>query len=47
VWDRDEYFWIDVPPPEKDPELGIGRRYAWQSPLHREAVRRVLSAASK
>jgi len=47
VWDRDEYFWIDVPPPEKDPELGIGKRYAWQTPLHREAVRRVLKYVSR
>ncbi|BDR92714.1 ATP-binding protein [Vulcanisaeta souniana] len=39
---RDEYLWIDQPPPEKDPELGIGRRVAWQSPLHREAVRSAL-----
>jgi len=34
--------WIDQPPPERDPELGIGRYYAWQTPLHREAVRRAL-----
>jgi len=41
VWERDK-FWIDVPPPEKDLELGIGEYYAWQTPLHREAVKRVL-----
>jgi len=45
--DRDEHFWIDQPPPERDQELGIGRFYAWQTPLHREAVRRVLNAVSK
>jgi len=45
VWERDEYGWIDEPPPEKDPELGIGKFYAWQTPLHREAVRRVLQWA--
>ncbi|ADM28494.1 ATPase [Ignisphaera aggregans DSM 17230] len=39
---RESYLWIDVPPPEKDLELGIGRHYAWQTPLHREAVRRAL-----
>ncbi|WP_052885867.1 ATP-binding protein [Vulcanisaeta distributa] len=39
---RDEYLWVDQPPPEKDEELGIGKYVAWQSPLHREAVRRVL-----
>ncbi len=39
---RDEYLWVDQPPPEKDEELGIGKYVAWQSPLHREAVRRAL-----
>jgi len=42
VWERDQYLWVDTPPPEKDPELGIGKHYAWQTPLHREAVRRAL-----
>jgi len=42
MWERDEFGWIDVSPPEKDPELGIGEFYTWQTPLHREAVRRVL-----
>jgi len=45
--DRDEHFWIDQPPPEKDPELGIGRFYAWQTPLHREAVRRALELVAQ
>ncbi|MGC8543732.1 MAG: ATP-binding protein [Vulcanisaeta sp.] len=40
--DRDARLWIDTPPPERDPELGIGRYVAWQSPLHREAVKVVL-----
>jgi hypothetical protein len=40
---RKEYLWVDQPPPERDPELGIGRYVAWQTPLHREAVRRVLA----
>ena len=35
-------YWVDTPPPEKDLELGIGRFVAWQTPLHREAVRRAL-----
>jgi hypothetical protein len=39
---RDPPLWIDQPPPEKDPEIGIGKYVAWQSPLHREAVRRAL-----
>jgi len=39
---RESWLWIDEPPPEKDPDLGVGRRVAWQSPLHREAVRRAL-----
>jgi len=42
IWDRDERLWIDVPPPEKDPELGISEYYAWQTPLHKEAVKRIL-----
>ncbi|MEM4651341.1 MAG: ATP-binding protein [Pyrobaculum sp.] len=42
MYDRDPYFWVDQPPPERDPELGIGRNVAWQTPLHREAVRRAL-----
>ncbi len=42
VWDRKPHLWVDVPPPERDVELGIGRYYAWQTPLHREAVRRAL-----
>ncbi|WP_052885919.1 ATP-binding protein [Vulcanisaeta distributa] len=47
ISDRKPYLWIDQPPPEKDEELGIGRRVAWQSPLHREAVRRMLEAQSQ
>ncbi len=43
---RDPPLWIDQPPPERDPELGIGRRVAWQTPIHREAVRRALQEAS-
>jgi len=42
VWERDEFGWIDIPPPERDPELGVGRYIAWQTPLHREAIRRAL-----
>ncbi len=44
---RREYLWIDEPPPERDPSLGIGREFSWQTPLHREAVRRVLEELSK
>jgi len=36
--------WIDEPPPEKDLELGIGRHVAWQTPLHREAIKKALTA---
>ncbi|ABW02258.1 ATP-binding protein [Caldivirga maquilingensis] len=39
---RTEYLWVDQPPPERDLGLGIGRYYTWQTPLHREAVRRAL-----
>ena len=42
VPERERYLWIDEPPPEKDLELGVGRHVAWQTPLHREAVRRAL-----
>jgi len=42
MYDRDYVFWIDEPPPQKDLEIGIGRYVAWQTPLHREAVRRAL-----
>jgi hypothetical protein len=40
VPERDREVWIDEPPPQKDLELGVGRRVAWQTPLHREAVKR-------
>jgi len=39
---RLEYRWIDTPPPERDLALGVGRYVAWQTPLHREAVKRAL-----
>jgi hypothetical protein len=41
---RDRYpeDWIDHPPPTKDLDLGIGEHVAWQTPLHREAVKRAL-----
>ena len=42
MYDRDQFFWVDTPPPERDPELGIGKDVAWQTPIHREAVRRAL-----
>ena len=42
LYPRDPWYWAGEPPPERDPELGIGRDVAWQTPLHREAVRRAL-----
>ena len=39
---RDEFLWIDEPPPERDQELGIGKYVAWHTPIHREVVRKVL-----
>ncbi len=42
--ERDSWFWAGEPPPKRDVELGIGRRVAWQTPLHREAVRRALES---
>jgi len=46
IYEREQIFWIDQPPPEKDPELGIGKNAAWQTPIHREAVRRALKEGS-
>jgi len=45
MYPREEKFWIDEPPPERNLVLGIGRDVAWQSPLHREAVRRACEVA--
>ncbi|MCC6016463.1 MAG: hypothetical protein LM583_06460 [Desulfurococcaceae archaeon] len=42
MYSRSPDLWIDEPPPEKDPETGIGKYVAWQTPLHREAVRKAL-----
>jgi len=39
---RESWYWIDEPPPERDLELGVGKHVAWQTPLHREAVKRAL-----
>jgi GTPase SAR1 family protein len=43
---RDPELWIDQPPPQKDLELGISKYIAWQTPLHREAVKKALQEAS-
>jgi energy-coupling factor transporter ATP-binding protein EcfA2 len=40
---RYDYLWVDEAPPERDPELGIGKYVAWQTPIHREAVRKALA----
>ncbi|MEZ0346106.1 MAG: AAA family ATPase, partial [Infirmifilum sp.] len=42
VFDRDPTAWVNEPPPERDLEIGIGKCYIWQTPIHREAVKRVL-----
>jgi energy-coupling factor transporter ATP-binding protein EcfA2 len=42
MYDRRPSFWIDQPPPERDPELSIGKNATWQTPIHREAVRKAL-----
>jgi hypothetical protein len=42
MYDRRPSFWIDQPPPERNPELDIGKHVAWQTPIHREVVRRAL-----
>jgi hypothetical protein len=43
MYDRDLKLWIDEPPPERDLELGIGKDVAWQTPIHREAVKRAIT----
>jgi hypothetical protein len=43
MYDRDPWFWIDEPPLERDLDLGIGKHVAWQTPLHREAVKRIIT----
>ena len=43
MYDRDPWFWIDEPPQEMDLDLGIGKHIAWQTPLHREAVKRAIA----
>jgi hypothetical protein len=43
MYDRDPWFWIDEPPLERGPDLGIGKHIAWQTPLHREAVKRAIT----
>jgi hypothetical protein len=42
VPERDQRIWIDVPPLEKDLELGIGKHIAWQIPLYKESIKKVL-----
>jgi hypothetical protein len=42
MYSRNPDLWVDEPPPEKDPETGIGKYIAWQTPLHREAVKKAL-----
>ena len=46
IYFRNPELWIDEPPPDRDFELGIGRYAAWQTPLHREAVRVALKEFS-
>jgi hypothetical protein len=45
TYSRNPDLWIDELPPEKCPELGIGRHVAWQTPLYREAVKKALQGA--
>jgi len=42
MYPRKPRHWIDQPPPEKDLELGIGKKAAWHTPIHREAVKKAL-----
>jgi len=45
IYDRDPSAWVDQPPAEKDADLGIGNHVVWQTPVHREAVRKALRKA--
>ena len=45
--ERDPRSWAGEPPSERDLEIGVGKRVAWQTPLHREAVRRALGEAGR
>lgn len=38
--EREGRLWIDKPSPEKELDIGVGESFAWQTPLHREAVRK-------
>jgi hypothetical protein len=40
--DRDLKLWIDKPPPQKDLEIGVGKYVAWQTPIHREVIKKAL-----
>jgi len=42
LYPREHKFWVDEPPPEEDPKIGVGKFVAWQTPLHREAVKAAL-----
>ena len=44
---RESWYWVDEPPPERDLELGVGKHVAWQTPLHREAVRKSAAGGLK
>ena len=44
VWDREEWLWIDQPPPER-PRAGNREALRLATPLHREAVRTALRHA--
>jgi len=47
LYERTPELWVDTPPPERDLEAGIGRFIAWQTPLHREAVRQALQVTPR
>ncbi|MFB6470654.1 MAG: ATP-binding protein [Vulcanisaeta sp. AZ3] len=44
---RDPDLWIDQPPPKKDLELGIGSKAAWQTPIHKKAIKQALQNTQK
>ena len=40
--ERNSKLWVDEPLTEKDLEIGVGKYIAWQTSLHREAVKKAL-----
>ncbi|MEM0052277.1 MAG: ATP-binding protein [Sulfolobales archaeon] len=42
IYFRDLELWIDEPPPRKNLDIGVSEYVAWQTPLHREVIKKAL-----